>query len=36
MSDVIYFWKQLLKSYGKLLMYKPILKEDLIKIEKRQ
>ncbi|KYN02298.1 PREDICTED: O-glucosyltransferase rumi homolog [Cyphomyrmex costatus] len=32
MSDVINFWKQLLKSYSKLLQYKPVLKEDLINI----
>lgn len=36
MSDVIYFWKQLLKSYGKLLTYKPVLKKDLVQIEKKQ
>ncbi|XP_032677705.1 O-glucosyltransferase rumi homolog [Odontomachus brunneus] len=34
MSDVTYFWKQLLKSYGKLLKYKPVLKNNLIKIGK--
>lgn len=34
MSDVTHFWKQLLKSYGKLLKYKPVLKSNLIKIGK--
>lgn len=34
MSDVIYFWKQLLKSYSKLVVYKPVLKKDFINIRK--
>jgi len=34
MSDVTYFWKQLLKSYSKLVIYKPVLKKDLIKIRR--
>ncbi|XP_071629795.1 O-glucosyltransferase rumi homolog [Temnothorax longispinosus] len=34
MSDVTYFWKQLLKSYGKLVVYEPVLKKDLINIRK--
>ncbi|XP_024867877.1 O-glucosyltransferase rumi homolog isoform X1 [Temnothorax curvispinosus] len=34
MSDVTYFWKQLLKSYGKLVVYEPVLKKDLINIKK--
>lgn len=36
LSDVIHFWKQLLKSYGKLLTYKPVLKKNLIRIEKKK
>ncbi|XP_012534667.1 O-glucosyltransferase rumi homolog isoform X2 [Monomorium pharaonis] len=32
MSDITYFWKQLLKSYGKLVTYKPLLQKDLINI----
>lgn len=34
MSDVTYFWKQLLKNYGKLVVYKPVLKKDLVNIRK--
>ncbi|XP_077274098.1 O-glucosyltransferase rumi homolog [Temnothorax americanus] len=34
MSDVTYFWKQLLKSYSKLVVYEPVLKKDLINIRK--
>ncbi|KAH0949486.1 hypothetical protein HN011_005750 [Eciton burchellii] len=35
MLDITYFWKRLLKSYSKLLTYKPVLTKNLIKIEKR-
>lgn len=34
--DITYFWKQLLKSYGKLLTYKPVLEKNLVQIEKKQ
>jgi len=34
MSDVTYFWKQLLESYSKLVIYKPVLKKDLINIRR--
>ncbi|KAG5321894.1 RUMI glucosyltransferase, partial [Pseudoatta argentina] len=34
MSDVIHFWKQLLKSYSKLLAYNPVLKKDLVNIRR--
>ncbi|XP_011163270.1 O-glucosyltransferase rumi homolog [Solenopsis invicta] len=36
MSDITYFWKQLLKSYGKLVAYKPVLKKDVINIREKQ
>lgn len=36
MSDVIHFWKQLLKSYSKLLTYKPVLNKNLVRIEKKK
>ncbi|KAL6260049.1 hypothetical protein P5V15_007589 [Pogonomyrmex californicus] len=36
MSDILYFWKQLLKSYAKLLTYKPVLKKNLINIATKQ
>ncbi|XP_029155655.1 O-glucosyltransferase rumi homolog [Nylanderia fulva] len=36
LSDITYFWKQLLKNYGKLLTYKPVLKKNLVQIEKKQ
>ncbi|XP_020290867.1 O-glucosyltransferase rumi homolog isoform X2 [Pseudomyrmex gracilis] len=35
MSDVTYYWKQLLKSYAKILTYKPVLKEDFMEISKK-
>lgn len=35
MKDILRFWKKLLKSYGKLLSYKPVLDKHLIKIERK-
>ncbi|KAI4487928.1 hypothetical protein M0802_011690 [Mischocyttarus mexicanus] len=35
MKDITCFWKKLLKSYGKVLSYKPILDKHLIKIERK-
>lgn len=35
MKDVLCFWKKLLKSYEKMLSYKPILDKHLIKIEQK-
>ncbi|XP_011875549.1 PREDICTED: O-glucosyltransferase rumi homolog [Vollenhovia emeryi] len=35
MADVTYFWQQLLTRYGKLLVYKPVLKQDLVNIKEK-
>lgn len=35
MEDVLCYWRILLKRYYKLMMYKPILDESLIKIKKK-
>ncbi|KZC09459.1 PREDICTED: O-glucosyltransferase rumi homolog [Dufourea novaeangliae] len=36
MSDIVHFWKKLIRRYSKLLTYKPSLDETLIRIEKKE